>query len=208
MTDDRLAADRPVRDGPRVHRYGWRSPDELPIPFTTWTLLTATDVDGIEHIFHVPTAALPPCDHAAELERLREIVSRLQQALLVASHEPHDQAGDPVEGFPVCSVCGAIQTGDRPQTGFSYRYGVQRHDAGTLASVDRALAVLHREDDKPCGCDGCMSYGAEDEGFNWDKMAPARRIAIRILDSGDDRFAPIVTAIREHDAALDALEAE
>ena len=40
---------------------------------------------------------------------VREI-DRLRQALRVASHANHNQDGQPVEGFPVCSECGAIQT--------------------------------------------------------------------------------------------------
>lgn len=39
-----------------------------------------------------------------------ERVERLKRALTVASHSPHDQKGEPIEGFPVCSECGAIQT--------------------------------------------------------------------------------------------------
>jgi hypothetical protein len=44
--------------GPMVHRFGHRRPDEWDIPFYEWTTLSATDVDGREHIFEVPTAAL------------------------------------------------------------------------------------------------------------------------------------------------------
>lgn len=73
--------------------------------------------------------------------------------------------------------------------------------ASPLDAADRALAVPHREDDEACGCDDCMDYGAEDVGAAWHRLTPARRIALRVLDSGDDRFAPIVRAIREHDAA-------
>ncbi len=40
------------------------------------------------------------------------VIERLTQVLRVANHKPHDQDGEPIEGFPVCSVCGAIQTGD------------------------------------------------------------------------------------------------
>ena len=40
----------------------------------------------------------------------RATIERLTRALRVNTHSPHDQAGDPIEGFPVCSVCGAIQT--------------------------------------------------------------------------------------------------
>lgn len=71
--------------------------------------------------------------------------------------------------------------------------------APDFMAADRALAVEHREDDQPCGCDECMSYGAEDEGFDWYKVSPARRIVLRVLDSGDDRLAPIATAFREHE---------
>ncbi len=76
----------------------------------------------------------------------------------------------------------------------------------SFMAADRALAVAHREDDQPCGCDNCMSYGAEDEGFDWYKIAPARRIVLRALDSGDDRLAPLAVAFREHEEAV-ALEA-
>jgi hypothetical protein len=48
--------------------------------------------------------------NAAALDACQPVIDRLQQALRVAAHSPHDQAGEPVEGFPVCSVCGAIQT--------------------------------------------------------------------------------------------------
>lgn len=63
MTDDKHAGSadskrvtredepRAMRDGPSVHKFGWRSPDEWDIPFTSWTMLRATDVDGREHIF-------------------------------------------------------------------------------------------------------------------------------------------------------------
>jgi hypothetical protein len=88
-------------------------------------------------------------------------------------------------------------------------------DQFSLDTADRALAVPHREDDRPCGCDSCMDYGAEDEGFDWTRIPPANRIAIRVLDSGDDRFALLVTALREHaeaaapasSAGLDGLRA-
>ncbi len=62
-----------------------------------------------------------------------------------------------------------------------------------------ALALPHRLDDKLCGCDSCMDYAGEDEGFAWDRLPPASRIILRVLDSGDDRFEPIRAAIREHD---------
>lgn len=47
---------------------------------------------------------------ARALDSTQPVIDRLQQALRVAHHEPHDQGGEPVEGFPTCSVCGAIQT--------------------------------------------------------------------------------------------------
>lgn len=50
-----------------------------------------------------PGLALVPI---GDIQRL----DRLAAAVRVSDHEPHDQAGEPVEGFPVCSVCGAIQT--------------------------------------------------------------------------------------------------
>jgi hypothetical protein len=55
-----------------------------------------------------------------EIERLRASVARLQQALRVASHEPHDQAGAPIEGFPVCSICGAIQVDEAASSRTEY----------------------------------------------------------------------------------------
>lgn len=70
-----------------------------------------------------------------------------------------------------------------------------------LAAIDRLLAVAHREDDQPCSCDECMSYGAEDVGADWARIPPANRIAIRILDGADDRFAVLAAAFRDHDAA-------
>ena len=50
-----------------------------------------------------PTLALVP---QSDIERLR----RIRTAIRVNDHEPHDQAGQSVEGFPTCSECGAIQT--------------------------------------------------------------------------------------------------
>jgi hypothetical protein len=40
----------------------------------------------------------------------QDATEALRAALRVATHSPHDQDGEPIEGFPVCSVCGAIQT--------------------------------------------------------------------------------------------------
>jgi hypothetical protein len=68
-------------------------------------------------------------------------------------------------------------------------------------AIDRLLAVAHREDDQPCGCDDCMGYGAEDAGSDWYRIPVANRIVMRILDSGDDRFAPLVKAFRDHEDA-------
>ena len=68
-------------------------------------------------------------------------------------------------------------------------------------AVDRLLAVEHREDDQACGCDECMSYGAEEMGADWYRLTPARRIALRVLDSGDDRLAALAVTIREHEEA-------
>lgn len=47
-----------------------------------------------------------------QIEADAHAIERLKRALRVAAHKPHDQAGepDPESGFPVCSVCGAIQT--------------------------------------------------------------------------------------------------
>ena len=70
-----------------------------------------------------------------------------------------------------------------------------------FAMAERALAVPHREDDQPCGCDECMAYGAEDEGADWYRFPTPRRIVIRALDSGDDRLAPLAQAVRDHEAA-------
>jgi hypothetical protein len=52
----------------------------------------------------------------AQIEHDGEVIKRLTQALRVASHKPHDQDGEPNEGFPTCSVCGAIQTGEAADT--------------------------------------------------------------------------------------------
>ena len=68
-----------------------------------------------------------------------------------------------------------------------------------LAAIDRLLAVAHREDDEPCNCDECMAYGGDDNGVDWYRVPVANRIAIRILDGADDRFAPLVKAFRDHD---------
>lgn len=46
----------------------------------------------------------------AEVTRLGKVIERLTTALRVSDHKPHDQDGEPVEGFPACSICGAIQT--------------------------------------------------------------------------------------------------
>lgn len=48
------------------------------------------------------------------VQQLEEAVERLTRALRVAYHSPHDQAGEPSEGFPVCSACGAIQVDPEP----------------------------------------------------------------------------------------------
>jgi hypothetical protein len=85
--------------------------------------------------------------------------------------------------------------------------GVERlREALDLLAIDRLLAVEHREDDEPCSCDECMSYGAEDEGFDWYRIPAANRIAMRILDGGDERFSEIAKAFRDHGAALPAAE--
>lgn len=73
-----------------------------------------------------------------------------------------------------------------------------------LLAVDRLLAVPHRDDDQPCSCDECMAYGAEDAGADWFRMPVANRIAIRILDGADSRFADLAEAFAAHDAALAA----
>lgn len=56
-----------------------------------------------------PTMTITKAQYAA----LRETIDRLTTALRVATHEPHDQSGPPAEGFPTCSGCGAILTGER-----------------------------------------------------------------------------------------------
>ncbi len=48
-----------------------------------------------------------------QIEHDAETINRLTRALRVAHHKPHDQLGKPDNGFPVCSVCGAIQTSAR-----------------------------------------------------------------------------------------------
>jgi hypothetical protein len=69
-----------------------------------------------------------------------------------------------------------------------------------MPAIDRLLAVAHREDDEPCSCDECMSYGAEDAGADWYRIPVANRIAMRILDGADDRLAVLAAAFRDHDA--------
>lgn len=95
--------------------------------------------------------------------------------------------------------------GSRGNGGWPVSIFVQRREDAELIrgalNADRALAVEHREDDQPCGCDDCMSYGAEDEGFDWYRLRPERRIALRVLDSGDDRLAPLAQTICEHEEA-------
>jgi hypothetical protein len=56
-----------------------------------------------------------------QIEHDGEVKNRLTQALRVATHTPHDQDGtpDPDSGFPVCSVCGAIQTEAAPPSDHS-----------------------------------------------------------------------------------------
>ena len=74
----------------------------------------------------------------------------------------------------------------------------------TLAA--EPFSVPHREDDEPCACDECMSYGADDEGFDWYRIPAANRIVMRILDGGDSRLAPLVEAFRDHEYAALAPE--
>jgi hypothetical protein len=50
----------------------------------------------------------------AHIDALAAANERLTRALRVATHSPHDQKGEPNEGFPTCSECGAIQTGGSP----------------------------------------------------------------------------------------------
>jgi ribosome-binding protein aMBF1 (putative translation factor) len=69
-----------------------------------------------------------------------------------------------------------------------------------LRAIDLMLTVTHR-DDLPCACDDCMDYGAEDAGADWARIPAANRIVMRILDSGDDRLAPLVEAFRNHESA-------
>jgi len=61
-------------DAPHVHHFGRVRADELPVPFYAFAMLTATDVDGQEHVFYVPTAALDAARASASPgdDRLRE----------------------------------------------------------------------------------------------------------------------------------------
>ena len=72
-----------------------------------------------------------------------------------------------------------------------------------LRAADAALALPHRDDGQPCGCDSCMDYAAEDEGVAWHRLSPERRITLRVLDSGDERLSPLRLTIREHEAAAE-----
>ena len=75
---------------------------------------------------------------------------------------------------------------------------VERLPDGIIRNGDRALTPPHRDDDKLCGCDSCMEYWAEDEGVNWSRLIPQRRVALRVMDSGDDRLEPLRTAFVEN----------
>lgn len=67
-------------------------------------------------------------------------------------------------------------------------------------AIDRMLAVAHdpESEDQACSCDECMAYGAEDAGFDWYRLSPVRRIALRLLDGDDARLAPLRDAINEN----------
>jgi hypothetical protein len=79
-------------------------------------------VDGEPTADYWPATTFPPVPAAEDRERLREwlrlagadatneavvaqIIDRQRRARRVAEHSPHDQSGDPVEGFPSCA-CG------------------------------------------------------------------------------------------------------
>jgi hypothetical protein len=60
----------------------------------------------------------------------------------------------------------------------------------TTHDTPEAAAITHREDDKPCGCDGCMEIGAEENGVDWWRLPKADRERLRRNSSGDDRLEP------------------
>lgn len=74
------------------------------------------------------------------------------------------------------------------------------HEAVLAGALDRVLTPDHR-DDLPCGCDDCMSYGAEDIGADWARVSAAGRIAMRVMDSGDERLGWMAQAFRAHESA-------
>ena len=99
-----------MQDGPSVHHFGWRSKGEWDIPFGSWTLLRATDADGREHIFHVPTAALP--SSAPHPDRLERALNRLPDRHSATIHEFAAALAAEVEGLPVLRVGGDVLLGD------------------------------------------------------------------------------------------------
>ena len=60
----------------------------------------------------------------------------------------------------------------------------------TTHDTPEAAAITHREDDKPCGCDGCMEIGAEENGVDWWRLPKADRERLRRNSLGDDRLEP------------------
>lgn len=73
---------------------------------THYTALTFTAVAPQELLAY---GAEPP-EYPGMVLVPRDVLARTQQALRVAAHRPHDPSGEPIEGFPVCVVCGAILT--------------------------------------------------------------------------------------------------
>ena len=128
----------------------------------------------------------PPSSPAGNDPR-DETIERLTRALRVASHSPHDQAGEPVEGFPVCSICGAIQTDPSPAG------NGEPLDERTLDA--RLVRVREYDGEKWVSL---ADYNRSIEGTRDDaaELRAALERAVRLLESID---APVA---RGHDARV------
>jgi len=116
---------QPTKDGPSVHHYGRRSKDEWDIPFGSWTLLRATDADGREHIFHVPSAALADVLPADALAKVRaKITGKIEQ----------------YEATPGCQALGTV-------TGLRVALGALEAASGTPEPPARNLLAEQQEDE-------------------------------------------------------------
>lgn len=138
-----------MQDGPSVHRYGWRSPDEWPITVTTWTRVPLTDVDGRVHLFDVPTAILdaersapvptdvpelpvPEAGEYIEQYRARTDVPGLREPC-VGEHV----WVEPVDGAWTCVDCGTVTPVDDDEDVLWLPA-----TSGLLAAAKRASAFL------------------------------------------------------------------